>query len=550
MQKQMMETSLAGLMKILSVLLLLCLSMSFLACTKKVAGVDVEIPGQGKVTLSPAETLRVNLVSEPPSLDWHKSTDTISSQIVDNIMEGLVEYDIYDPKFPLVPALATKWESSAKATKWVFTLRENVKWTDGTPFTAAQVVDAWKRLLQPETAAEYAYFLFAVKNAQAFNQGKIKDFHEVGIKATSPTRIEIELNKSMSYFPYLLAHHSTYPIRIDVIEKYGNAWTDPSHIQTLGSFSLKAWNHDKNVVMERSESYWGPKPKIKYVVAYMIAEAGTEIDLFNSGKLDALDQVPSGEIQTLKLRREFHAKPSLLTYYYGMNTAKPPLNNALVRQAISYAIDRKQITQLLAGGQIPLTSWIPNGVTGYDDKIGIHFDPAKAKDLLKKAGYSEAKPLPKIEIAFNTNDDHKRIAENIQAQLKGNLGINVELKNEEWKTFLSHLKTDAPQIFRFGWLGDYPDADNFMNLMTSYSDNNHTNWKNKAYDELIEKAAGQEDPIKRKAIYDQAQRILVEQEVPVIPIYVGVTQYMVADRVQNYPMSPLVRKLYKGCSLK
>ncbi len=551
MQNLIVTKSLSKIKWGLSYFFLLCLFISFSSCTKKTpGGIEVEIPGQGKVSLSPKETLRVNLETEPPTLDWNKSTDTVSSQILVNVMEGLVEYDIYDPKMALIPALASKWESSDNSKKWKFTLRQDVKWTDGVPFTAQHLVDSWKRLLDPATASDYAYFLFVIKNAQAFNQGKIKDFKEVGVKITAPNIIEVELEKSVSYFPHLTAHASTYPIRLDVIEKFGNTWTAPDHIQTLGAFTLKNWQHDKMVLMERNENYYGVKPMLKYVVGYIIHEVGTAIDMFDAGNLDGEDRIPSGEVKVLAKRPQYHVMPSLLTQYYGINVTRPPMDNPLVRQAISYAIDRKQVTSVLAGGQVPLTSWIPDGVFGYDEKIGIHFDPVKAKELLKKAGYSETKPVPKIEIEFNTNEDLQRVAENIQAQLKTNLGLNIEVKNQEWKSFLNELKTDAPQIYRFGWMGDYPDPDNFMNLMTSYSDNNHTKWKNKDYDHLVETAAGEGDPTKRKALYDEAQKILVEKDVCVLPLYIGVSQYMIADRVSKYPQNVLQRKLYKGVILK
>ncbi len=551
MHKQLEQNSLSGLVKVLGLLLLLCLSISLFSCTKKTpGGIEVEIPGLGKTSLSPKETLRVNLETEPPTLDWNKSTDTTSSQVLVNVMEGLVEYDIYDPKMNLVPALASKWESSNDSKKWKFTLRQDVKWTDGVPFTAQHLLDSWKRLLDPATASDYAYFLFVIKNAQAFNQGKIKDFSEVGVKITSPNIIEVELEKSVSYFPHLTAHASAYPIRLDVIEKYGSTWTAPGHIQTLGAFTLKNWQHDKMLLLERNESYYGIKPTIKYVVGYIIHEVGTAIDMFDAGNLDGQDRIPSGEVKILSKRPQYHVMPSLLIQYYGFNVTRPPMDNLLVRQAISYAIDRKQVTNVLNGGQVPLTSWIPAGVFGYDAKIGINFDPVKAKALLKQAGYSEANPLPKIEIEFNTNEDLQRVAENIQAQLKTNLGINIELKNQEWKSFLNELKTKPPQIFRFGWMGDYPDPDNFMSLMTSYSDNNHTKWKNKDFDKLVENAAGEGNPAKRKAFYDEAQRLLVEKDVCVMPLYIGVLQNMIADRVSKYPQNLLQRKLYKGVVLK
>lgn len=205
---------------------------------------------------------------------------------------------------------------------------------------------------------------------------------------------------------------------------------------------------------------------------------------------------------------------------------------------------------MLAGGQLPLTSWIPAGMFGYEAERGLSFDPVKAKQELKLAGYTDPAKVPKFEIRFNTSEDHQRIAENIQAQLKKNLGINVELKNEEWKVFLNTLKTDPPTLYRFGWQADYPDPDNFMAILLSFSDNNHTNWKSAKYDELVLKGAGTINRDERKKIYSEAQKIIVEDEVPVIPLCTSVNHLLVSTRVENYPINAMEDFSFKGVKLK
>ncbi|MCB0362673.1 MAG: peptide ABC transporter substrate-binding protein, partial [Bdellovibrionales bacterium] len=484
------------------------------------------------------------------SLDWNKSADTTSGLIQDNIMEGLVGYDTSDSSLGLKPALATEWRSEKNNQIWFFKLRSGVKWTNGQEFTAQQVLDGWERLLTPSTASEYAYFLYGIKNARAFNESKIKDFSEVGVKITDGGEIRVELTSPTSYFPFLLTHHSTFPILKEVIAKHGDRWTEPGNIVTLGAFVLKIWDHDKAIVLERNESYYGEKAKIKNVLAYMINELSTAINLFNAGKIDAQMQLPSTELSELRKRPEYRETSILSIYYYGFNTRKPPLDNLEVRKAISYAIDRKEITQMLNGGEVPLTSWVPPGMMGYEPGIGINFDPKKGKELLDKAGYTDRSKLARLEIGFNTHEDHKRIAENVQAQLKRNLGIDVELKNEEWKVYLKSLRTDPPHIFRMGWLADYPDPDNFLNLMTSYSENNFTRWKNKEYDGLIEKGVGLDSVDERKAVYSQAQRLLTEKDVAVVPLYTQVAHALVSSRVVNFPFGPLNRFVFKEVALK
>ncbi|NQZ02158.1 MAG: peptide ABC transporter substrate-binding protein [Bdellovibrionales bacterium] len=493
----------------------------------------------------PKETLRLNLTTEPPSLDWSKSTDTTSAFIQYNFMEGLTEYNLDDPELSLRSALAMEWTANKDASEWTFKLREGVKWTDGKPFTAQHVVDGWKRLLEPATASEYAYFLYSVDNAKAFNEGKIKDFSQVGVKAIDDQTLKVTLNQPKSYFPYLLTHHSTYPIRLDVVATHGDTWTEPGKIVTLGAYKLKEWEHDNHIVLERNDDYYGEKAKTKYVYGYMIIENSTALNLYEKGKIDVLYTLPSREIGRLKAREDYSTMPSLGIYYYGFNTEKPPFNDPMVRKAVSMAIDRDQITTLLNGGEVPLTSWVPKGMFGYEQARGTGFDPSKAQKLLDEAGFKDRKKFPKITIGFNTNEDHQRIAENVQAQLKKTLGIQVELANEEWKTYLKSVQTNPANIFRLGWMADFPDPDNFMNLMMTESENNHTRWGNKEYDRLILEATKTTDKKKRAEMYSQAQSILVEKDVPVAPIYSMVSHYLINDRVKQFPLNSMGKKLLK-----
>jgi oligopeptide transport system substrate-binding protein len=517
-------------------------SVIAIGCTKKGGKLDYG--------LNPSETLRINIQQEPPSLDWSKSVDTTSSLVESNIMNGLVEFNLSDPELSLDPALATSWSSTRDAKTWTFNLRQDVKWTDGVAFTGQHVIDGWERLLNPSTASQYAYFLFGVKNAQKYSQGKIKDFNEVGVRLDGEGRLIVELEQGKSYFPYLLDHHSTFPIRKDVIEKHGDRWTDPANIVTLGAYKLKIWEHDKALVMERNDQYYGSKAKIPYIYAYMINEMSTAINLFDAGKLDLQYELPSREIRNLRTRTEYRQKGNLGLYYYGFNIKKPPFDNLKVRKAFVKAIDRKQITDMLAGGYTPLSGWIPSGMFGYEPERGIQFDLEGARKLLDEAGFKDRSKFPRVKLAFNTLEDHQRIAENVQAQLKKNLGVTVEVVNEEWKVYLAHLHSDAPSMYRMGWIADYPDPDNFINLMASYSENNHTGWKSAAYDDLIAKGVSETNKEKRRAIYSEAQRLLTEVDVPVLPIYSYVTQALVHPRVKSFELNALKKYVFRGVELQ
>jgi oligopeptide transport system substrate-binding protein len=257
------------------------------------------------------------------------------------------------------------------------------------------------------------------------------------------------------------------------------------------------------------------------------------------------------ELRKLRDRKEYRTKSRLSTYYYGVNVKKPPMDDVNVRKAIAQAIDRKQIVQVLNGGQVPMTSWVPVGMFGYEAERGLAFNPEKAKEALAQAGYGEGKKkFPKIELKFNTLEDHQLIAENVQAQLKKNLGIDLELKNEEWKVYMNSIKTEPPHMFRYGWQADYPDPDNFFAVLLSYSENNHTRWKNPKFDELIEKAASAATKDERRKIYSEAHRILVEEEVPIIPFYNSVSHILVSPRVQNYPLNVMELFIFRGAKIQ
>lgn len=523
--------------------------MGLAACTKNQVS-EVQSADGRVLKLNPKDTLRVSIASEPPTLDWNKATDTTSSHIINNVMDGLVAYDLSDAELRLKPALAASWKSDASAKVWTFELRKDVKWTDGVPFEAQHVIDGWKRLLARETASEYAYSLFGILNAEEFNQGKVP-WEKVGVSVTDSGGIRVELKTPMSYFPNMLTHATSFPIRLDVIEKHAVKWTEAGNFVSLGAFKLAAWTHDKEVVLEANPEYYGGKPHIQYVHMPMIQEQATAMNLYDAGRLDFIESIPSTELKKARARTEEHRSVGLLMLgYYGLNLDRPPTNNVHFRRALAHAVDRDRLVQLLDGGQIPMTSWIPQGMFGHEPDVGLKFDLEKAKAELALAGYKEGEKLPKVEIYFNTNEDHQRIAETIQAQWKQNLGLEVELKNQEWKTYLATLKSGPPMVFRFGWLADYPDPENFMSLMTSTSDNNRSKWKNKKYDELVAQGAGEVEPSKRKEIYRQAQKLLVEEDVPSIPLYSGVAHFLVAKRVEGFPINPLRRFEYKNVKLK
>lgn len=473
---------------------------------------------------SPQENERVfrmALRSEPPTLDLSLATDNVSFDVLTNIMEGLTQYS---PDLKPIPAIAERWEFSEDGRVITYYLRDDVLWTDGQPVTAMDFEYSWKRLLDPATGAEYAYFLFDIENAQEFNSGKIKDPGMVGVRAVSPKVLEVRLKKPVIYFPSITTFMVTYPLRKDVIDRYGDRWTDPENIVTNGPFRLVEWQHEYKLILKTNETFYGSRPQIDRVIIYIVREATTELTLYETGELDIV-KLPPVAIPHYEDNPEFLRYPLLRGYYYGFNVDKPPFDNALVRRAFSHAVDRSQIPLILKGGENPISSWIPKGMFGHNPAIGPKFDPQKARDLLAQAGYPNGAEFPAATAAYNTDHTNKLIAEYVQNQWKEHLNVDIQFESMEWKTLLNKFKVDTPQIFRLGWGADFPDPDNFMNLFTSASGNNHMHWGNSLYDELIGQGASERDPVKRQAIYDKAQEILTQVGVPIISLF-GLTQNM------------------------
>lgn len=490
------------------------------------------------ISFAAKQEFNMRIHSEPPTLDWTLATDNVSITILQNIMEGLAGYD---DKLQPRPALAKNWTVSKDGKTYTYTLKDNILWSDGVPLKAQHFVDSWERLLNPKTASEYSYFLFSVVGAKEYNEGKLKDASKLGFKAVNDKTFVVTLNQPAAFFPTIPTFTVTFPIRKDLIEKYGNHWTDPGKMAVVGPFVLADWKHDSKVVMTSNPKYYNGAPKLEKVNAYIINEDTTAINMFESGTLQYVSRLPALEIERLKASPAYHNSPFLRGYYYGFNTKKPPFNDVRVRRAFAHAVDRSQITSLLKGGQIPTTSWVPKGMPGYEPNVGLKFDPKKAQKLLAEAGYPEGKGFPEVTFMFDTRDDNKVIAERLQSLWKTNLGVNLRAQNEDWKVYLNRLKSDVPAMYRLGWGADYPDPNNFLDLFTSYSDNNHSQWKSKDYDALIEKAAGESSQPKRLAMYKKAQQIILEDETIIIPLFIDALNDLISPSVKGLKLDAMDR---------
>ena len=461
---------------------------------------------------------RVNLGTEPPSLDWSLATDHVSFNVIANMMVGLTEFD---KDLKPAPVIAKSWDFLEGGKKIIFHLRDDVQWIDGKKVRAQDFEYSWKRLLNPKTASQYAYILFDLVNAQEYAEGKIKDSSAVGVQAQDDSTLVVSLRHPASYFLAITTFEVTYPQRQDVIEKFDTRWTEPGNIVTNGPFRLASWKHENEIELRANANYFRGKPSIEKITMYMINEKTTAVTLFEQGNLDFMDDhsIPPLDKPRLAKMPGYKLVPQLRGEYYSFAVDRKPFDNPKLRKAFALAIDREVFPKILQGGETPATSWIPPGMLAHNPEIGLKFNPAEARRLLSEAGYPDGKGLPSIVLGYNTDEEKKLVAEAIQSMWQKHLGVVVRLENQEWKVFLKKLQNDPFPVFRAGWGADYPDPDNFMKLFTSNSGNNHGRWKNPRYDQLLELAARELDAKKRSRIYDNAQKLLTETDVAIVPLY-------------------------------
>jgi len=498
-------------------------------------------PAQGKV-------FRVNLGTEPPSLDWSLATDHVSFNVIVNLMVGLTEFD---RNLRPAPMVAKSWEIHDNGRKIIFRLRDDVLWSDGKSVRAQDFEYSWKRLLNPSTASEYAYILYDILNAEPYNQGKITDPSLLGIRALDDWTLEVRLRHPAPYFLAITTFEVTFPQRGDLVEKFGTRWTDVSNIVTNGPFLLESWKHENEIRLKANPNFFLGRPAMDKIEMYMVNENTTALAMYERGQLDFIDNrsIPIFEKQRLTELPGFQVVPQLRGYYYGFVTDRKPFDDVRVRRAFAMAIDRRIFPKILHGGELPISSWIPPGMIAHNPEIGLKFNPPEARRLLAEAGYPNGKDFPEVTLGYNTDETHKMVSEAIQGMWKKNLGVLVRLDNQEWKVYLNRLNMDPPHIFRLGWGADYPDPNNFMKLFTSISGNNNTRWKNHRYDELVKRAARELDEEERIRLYGEAQRILCETDLPIVSLFVTAESTVLNPRFSGLEINSMARLMLRHVRL-
>jgi oligopeptide transport system substrate-binding protein len=478
--------------------------------------------------LAAEQVITVNWGTEPPSLDPGLASDTTSANILFNIMDPLVKLD--DDLNP-VPSLAESWDVSKDGKTVTYHLRKDGKWTNGDPVTANDFEYSWKRTVSPELAADYAYQFYGIVGAQEYNGckgGKAKCqplADKMGVKATDDYTLQVQLTTPQPWFIQQSAHHSFLAVNKKAVEQFGAKWTEAKNIVTDGPFKLAAWEHDAKIDLVKWDQWRGAKDVgLTRVNGRMIVDGTTAVQAYEAGEVDVNPNIPTEEIARVKDTPDYQQYPGLGTYYYGINVKN--ISDPNQRRAMSLAVNRREIIDNIAqADQLPTTGFTPKGMPGFDEInpdspwTPENGDLEQAKELMAKV----QNPKKDINLLLNDSPGHREIAVAIQAAWK-ELGLNTKIKVQEWAQFLEFIgppPDKSVDVYRLGWIGDYVDAINFLELWTCKSGNNSTNYCDQAYDQDVEKARRTQDNGARYKIYADLEQKLLGQDgaVPIIPIY-------------------------------
>jgi oligopeptide transport system substrate-binding protein len=479
--------------------------------------------------LAAEQVITINYGTEPPSLDPGLASDTTSANILFNIMDPLVKLG---KDLEPVPALAESWDVSEDGKTVTFHLRSDGKWTNGDPVTAQDFEYSWKRTASPELAADYAYQFYGIEGAQEYNGcegGKAKCdplADKMGVKALDDSTLEVKLTTPQPWFIQQVAHHSFLPVHRPTVEKFGAKWTEAANIVTNGPFQLDSWKHDESIDLVKWDDWRNADDvALTRVNGRMIVDGTTALQAYEAGEIDVnLSQPPTEEIARIKETEDYQQYPALGTYYYGFNVKN--ITDPNQRKAMSLAVNRREIIDNIAqADQLPATGFTPQGMPGFDTInpsspwTPENGDMEQAKELMAKV----KNPKKDINLLLNDSPGHREIAVAIQDAWK-ELGLNTKISVQEWAQFLEFIgppPDKSVDVYRLGWIGDYVDAINFLELWTCDSGNNSTNYCDKSYDQLVEKARGTQDDAARQEIYGQLEDKLFGQNgaVPVLPIY-------------------------------
>lgn len=522
--------------------LALAIALGFAGCAKR------ETPAAAGVR---TQTLLLGNGAEPADLDPQIITAYTDGNIANALFEGLTALD-EETQQP-VAAAAERWEVSPDGLTWTFHLRDNLKWSNGDPLTAEDFVHSWRRLLTPALGAENAYYLYPVKSAEAFNQGKVTGPAQLGVTAPDPRRLVVALEKPTPAFALLTAQPATFPVHRGVLEKFdagqkrGTAWTRAGNHVGNGPFALREWVANARVVVARNPHY-RDAANVRLTEIVFLPTESPDVDErnFRAGQVHATFTLPIAKVAGWREREpeKLRVDPFLQTVFLRFNTTRPPLNDPRVRRALSLALDRESFARtVLRGSRAPAFALSPPGIGGYTAAARVSTDVPGARALLAEAGFPEGRGFPTLELQCRTDEIQPQFAEVLQATWQRELGIRITIAPAEQKTWLQNQQTLAYTITFGSWIADYPDAANFLALFVADGGYNWTGWSDARFDAAIAHAAAAREPAARTTALQTAEKILLEA-LPIAPLFHGAQTYLLNPAVKGWAPAPLGTRRY------
>jgi len=485
---------------------------------------------------------------EPPTLDPGLAEDLAAVEVIKQLFDGLVELDASGNP---TGAGAASWTISSDGLTYTFTLRNGATWSDGRPVTAQDYAWAWKRNVSPATASPYANAFFPIKNGQAINDGEL-DPEQLGVQATDDRTLVVTLERPASYFLSLATTWTLFPLRQDIVEGYGDRWTEAANIVSNGPFTLREWQHDTRIVLERNERYWGPKPAIARATYTLFPEDGAEqmLAAYEAGEIDTTGAGVGSSLPASQLDR-IVADPVLSqqlknfkqsgTYFFIVNHRRPHFQDVRVRKAIGMALNRRELLDdVVKQAGDPASGIQPEGILGRQPAAWPKEDTATARQLMTDAGYPNGEGFPEITLTFATSATTRLVAEYTQQRLKDVLGITVKLESMENAVFLRWRRgaewERSGDLYRASWFSDYEDPENWYNhVWDSESDPGVYNagWQNAEFDRLVRQAQLETDTARRTALYVQADQAMAA-DYPHIPLWHDEIRSLVKPYLKGY----------------
>jgi len=477
----------------------------------------------------PADLTIINNV-EPESLDPAIIVAQADMRVVSGLFEGLTRLEPVAAR--AVPGLAESWDISPDGKIYTFHLRTNLLWSTGEPITSADVVYSWLRALDPKTASRYAGQLYYLKNAEEFNTGKIPNAALVGVSAPDKFTVRAELKSPTAFFLDLCAFPTLAVVPRQAIEKYGDHWLMAKQLPVSGAFQLAAWRLNDKIRLKKNLRYWDATNTQSEIIDILpVGSPNTALNLYERGQVDIVwdkELIPSELMDVLLQRADFHSFTYLGTYFFRFNVTHKPFDDPRVRKALALAVDKERIVEKITkAGEVITSHFVPPGTQNYDPPDGLGYDPVLARKLLAEAGYPDGKGFPRFEYLFNAaagggGKVHENVAIELQQMWRDELGISMELRQVETQVFWGMQSRLDYQLSRSSWIGDYNDANTFLGMFVTGDGNNETGWGNSRYDDLIHAANEETDLTRREKLFQQAETILVHDELPIVPLYIYV----------------------------